>query len=88
MIKILRDFVESFNDNLAVLNTTMADTCSQVADNNSEVQNLKSEVRELERRNIKLKAHTRPENVKNYNLPEITSLIPSDTEDLVSFSVC
>ena len=75
--------MEAFNDNLAFLNTTMADTCSQVADKNSEVQKLKSEVRD-----IKLKAHTRPENVKIYNLPEITNLIPSDTEDLVSFSVC
>lgn len=73
MIKILRNFVESFNDNLAVLNTTMADTCSQAADNNSELQKLKSEVKELERRNIKLKADTRPENIKIYNLPEITN---------------
>ena len=65
--------MESFNDNLAVLNTTMADTCSQVADNNSELQKLKSEVKELERRNIKLKADTRPENTKIYNTQEITN---------------
>ena len=50
--------VQSFNDNLVVLNTTVADTCSQVADNNSELQKLKSEVEQLKHRNIKLEAHT------------------------------
>ena len=73
MIKILRNFVESFNDNLAVLNTTMADTCSQVADNNSELQKLKFEVKKVERRNTKWKAHTTRENIKIYNLLETTN---------------
>jgi len=81
----LRNSVQSFNDNLVVLNTTVADTCSQVADNNSELQKLKSEVEQLKHRNIKLEVHTCQENIKIFNLPEITNEILSDTD---SFNVC
>ena len=81
--KQLKQSAENAERDISNLKTTTVYTCTNMDANNQELKSLKDEVDNLKRRNIKLEAYTRRENIKVFGIEEFAGETNADTEKLL-----
>ena len=79
-VKSLKTSLEFAEKEIEYLKGEMKKTTKAVDDNTDEIDSLDDELETYKRRNIKLEAYTRRENMKIFNVQEV---LEDDTEDLV-----
>lgn len=68
--KSLKEAMKSTNEEFEEMKTTSTTMCTIANKNTEDIQSLEKEVLMLKRRNIKLEAYTRRENIKIFNIAE------------------
>ena len=66
--KSLKEAMKSMNEEFEEMKTTSTTVGTMTNKNTEDIQSLKKEVLVLKRRNIKLQAYTRRENIKIFNI--------------------
>lgn len=79
----LKEVSEITASEISNLKTTTVYTCANMDATTRELNSLKEEVESLKRRNIKLEAYTRRENIKIFGIKESAGETNEKTEELV-----
>ena len=79
----LKEVSEITASEISDLKTTTVYTCANMDATTREFNSLKEEVESLKRRNIKLEAYTRRENIKIFGIKESAGETNEKTEELV-----
>ena len=79
----LKEVSEITASEISNLKTTTVYTCANMDATTREFNSLKEEVESLKRRNIKLEAYTRRENIKIFGIKESAGETNEKTEELV-----
>ena len=80
VVKTLKDSLDTAQENINQLQTELAETMASVKDNSESIDDIDADIEALKRRNIRLEAYTRRENIRIYNVEEVAE---EKTEEVV-----
>ena len=80
VVKNLKDSLDTAQENINQLQTELAETMASVKDNSESIDDIDADIEALKRRNIRLEAYTRRENIRIYNVEEVAE---EKTEEVV-----